>query len=198
MHPSPLAPLAKELYAVGFVSAILIRLPYQRLCARQRRLLQRITPTERCLLALMALGLTVVPLVYVASGFPSAANYSTSLWQLIVGCVCFVAGLMLFAWSHRSLGRQWSASLEMFAGHRLIITGPYAIVRHPMYGALLLWALAQALLLPNWIAGPIGLLSTALLCILRIPQEEKMLRDCFPQDYRLYQLVSWRLLPGIW
>lgn len=198
MLTPPLVTVTKALYVMGFASALLIRFPYQHLTARQRRLLQRVTPTERSLLALMAVGMSVMPLLYVGTGFPSAADYSTSQWQVVIGSVSFVVGLALLTWAHRCLGRHWSASLEIVAGHRLITNGPYAIVRHPMYGALLLWALGQAMLLPNWIAGPIGLVSTGTLCVLRIPQEEKMLSDCFPQEYRLYQLVTWRLIPGLW
>jgi protein-S-isoprenylcysteine O-methyltransferase Ste14 len=49
-------------------------------------------------------------------------------------------------------------TLEVREQHALVTTGVYSRVRHPMYSA---WALAQALLLPNWIAGPAGLIGFA-------------------------------------
>ena len=51
------------------------------------------------------------------------------------------------------LGRNWSITLEIRDSHRLVTDGLYRYVRHPMYTSFWLWAIAQALLIPNWIAG---------------------------------------------
>src|SRR2546430_6060986 len=53
------------------------------------------------------------------------------------------------------------------------LTGVYRHVRHPMYAAFFLWAIAQALLLPNWIAGPAGLVGFGTLFGLRVRREER-------------------------
>ena len=71
------------------------------------------------------------------------------------------AGVSRVAWAvpltHRELGRNWSIRLKLREGHSLVTKGVYRYVRHPMYSAFWLWAIAQCLLLPNWIAGPAGL-----------------------------------------
>lgn len=69
-----------------------------------------------------------------------------------------ILGVYLFWRSHADLGGMWSAHLEVRKEHRLITHGIYSRIRHPMYSAIFLITLAQAMVLTNWIAGPIGLL----------------------------------------
>jgi hypothetical protein len=61
--------------------------------------------------------------------------------------------------------------------HKLITNGVYARIRHPMYTAFWLWAIAQALLLPNWIAGLSGLIGFGTLYLLRVGPEEEMMLE---------------------
>jgi protein-S-isoprenylcysteine O-methyltransferase Ste14 len=63
-------------------------------------------------------------------------------------------GLWLFAKSHADLGTNWSLTLEVREKHQLVTHGIYRALRHPMYSALLLYSLGQALVVPNWIVGP--------------------------------------------
>ena len=84
----------------------------------------------------------------------------------------FAASLWLFYRVHKELGRNWSDSLEVREQHRLVTDGLYRYVRHPMYTAFFMWALAQALLLPNWIAGPAGLVGFGMLFLFRVGREE--------------------------
>lgn len=51
--------------------------------------------------------------------------------------------------------------------------GVYRYLRHPVYAAMLLWALAQLLLLQNWLAGPVAAVTVALAYLLRVPLEEQ-------------------------
>ena len=66
-----------------------------------------------------------------------------------------------------------------------------------MYLALLLYGLGQALVLPNWIAGPSYLVATSLLVALRLAPEERMMREAF-DDYRAYADRTARIIPGVW
>jgi protein-S-isoprenylcysteine O-methyltransferase Ste14 len=66
-----------------------------------------------------------------------------------------------------------------------------------MYSAFWLWAIAQALLLPNWIAGPAGLVGFGTLFLLRVGREERLMDETFGEDYRRYAARTWRILPGI-
>ena len=73
----------------------------------------------------------------------------------------------MFRKTHLALGKYWSVSLDIRDGHRLITDGIYTKVRHPMYSAFWLMALAQALLIPNWFAGMAGLAGFGFLFFLR-------------------------------
>ncbi len=71
-------------------------------------------------------------------------------------------------------------------------------VRHPMYTAFWLWAVAQALLLPNWVAGLSGLLGFGTLYFLRVGQEERLMIEAFGDAYRAYMERTARLIPWLY
>jgi protein-S-isoprenylcysteine O-methyltransferase Ste14 len=66
-----------------------------------------------------------------------------------------------------------------------------------MYLAFLLWGLAQTLLLPNWIAGPAGLIGSATLFLLRVWREEGLMVEQFGDQYRAYMQRTARLVPWL-
>jgi protein-S-isoprenylcysteine O-methyltransferase Ste14 len=67
-----------------------------------------------------------------------------------------------------------------------------------MYTSIFLQAIAQALLLSNWVAGPSCLLAFILMFALRVRTEERMMLKQFGADYALYMGRSKRLVPGVW
>jgi protein-S-isoprenylcysteine O-methyltransferase Ste14 len=67
-----------------------------------------------------------------------------------------------------------------------------------MYAAFWLGALAQALVLPNWIAGFSGLIGFGTLFFLRVSREEELMIETFGDDYRRYMAGTSRILPGIY
>jgi protein-S-isoprenylcysteine O-methyltransferase Ste14 len=89
-------------------------------------------------------------------------------------------------------------TLEIRESHRLVTHGVYRAVRHPMYTALLLYSIGQALVVPNWIAGPANLIALAVLVTLRLPAEERLMLDTFGQEYAAYMSRTKRLVPGVW
>jgi protein-S-isoprenylcysteine O-methyltransferase Ste14 len=139
-----------------------------------------------------------VPLVWVASPVFAFADYSLHPGPLLAGVACLVAGLWLFARSHADLGTNWSITLELREGHRLVTEGIYRSVRHPMYSALLLYSLGQALVVPNWIAGPSYGVAMAALFAFRFKPEERMMLEQFGPDYAAYMERTKRLVPGVW
>jgi protein-S-isoprenylcysteine O-methyltransferase Ste14 len=97
--------------------------------------------------------------------------------------------------SHKDLGKNFSLTTQTKEKQTLVTTGVYKKIRHPMYTAHLVWAIAQAILLQNWIAGPTFLLSNLLLYIRRIPIEEEMMIKEFGNEYQKYMEKTGRLLP---
>jgi protein-S-isoprenylcysteine O-methyltransferase Ste14 len=121
------------------------------------------------------------------------ADYRLPILALSCGTTILVFALWLFWRSHADLGQNWSRTLELRHGHQLVQHGVYRSVRHPMYASILLWDLAQGLLLQNWLAGRSALVTFALLYSVRAPREEQMMCEFFGQEYRDYMRQTGRL-----
>jgi protein-S-isoprenylcysteine O-methyltransferase Ste14 len=188
---------AKLIWFLGAAGWFVIRYPHDRRSRRTPIVQRSDRHREIALLAISFCGLGLVPAVYAVTGEPRIADYAFQPALAWLGLACFAASLWLFYRSHKDLGRYWSVTLEIRDRHRLITTGVYRRVRHPMYGAFWLWAVAQALLLPNWVAGPAGLLGFGMLFFLRIGREERLLEQAFGDEYRDYASRTDRVLPGI-
>ena len=67
-----------------------------------------------------------------------------------------------------------------------------------MYASFLLIALAQAFLLPTWVAGLSGLVGLAVLFFMRVNVEERMMSDTFGEEYRVYSGKTKRIIPYIY
>jgi protein-S-isoprenylcysteine O-methyltransferase Ste14 len=106
------------------------------------------------------------------------------------------SSVVLVAWAHRTLGRQYSAELAIQKGHVLVTTGPYARTRHPMYTGFNVFSLSLAVMSSNLL-----LLLFAVLVALPFPwiavEEERMLLDTFGDEYREYMRRTGRFFPKI-
>lgn len=153
---------------------------------------------EFALLAGSLAGLGIVPFVYVVAHFPRFADYPMVPTLSYLGIAVELGCLWLFYRSHRDLGHNWSVSLDLRERHTLVTTGVYALVRHPMYAGFWLMALGQALLLPNWIAGPAGLVGFGVLFFGRVAREEAMMIGAFGDEYRTYMRRTARVVPWLY
>ena len=99
-------------------------------------------------------------------------------------------------WTHHTLGKQYSANLEIQSGHEIITDGPYSRVRHPMYTIFIVFSVAMALLTLNLL-----IIFFSVLLSISFPsvanQEELMLIDRFGDDYRAYMRRTGRFLPKL-
>ncbi|NDJ17906.1 protein-S-isoprenylcysteine O-methyltransferase [Myxacorys almedinensis] len=187
--------ILKIIYLIGLAASTAIRLPHQRKNKQNTIADDRKTPLEKTLLLLVFLGMFVLPLLYVFSPWLRFADYELPLWANGLGVLSFAIGLWLFWRAHRDLGENWSPTLQIREGHTLITNGIYQTIRHPMYTSIWLWGVAQALLLPNWIAGLAGIISFGILYVARIGNEEQMMLDQFGDQYQAYVQQTNRLIP---
>jgi protein-S-isoprenylcysteine O-methyltransferase Ste14 len=188
---------AKIIWCAGVIAWFVIRYPYARRSKRvpARRVANR--GLEIVLLSISATGLGVIPAAYAATGIPAFANHPLHAWQIVAGGLTFLASLVLFRQTHAALGRNWSVTLEVRENHALITDGIYRYVRHPMYSAFWLWAIAQAFLLPNWVAGFSGIAGFGTLYLFRVRREEQMMLDAFGSRYAEYAERTGRILPKL-
>jgi protein-S-isoprenylcysteine O-methyltransferase Ste14 len=89
-----------------------------------------------------------------------------------------------------------AAAIQVEEGQKLISTGPYAIVRHPMYSAALIMSLGIVLALGSWV-GLLALVPGILVVVWRFLDEEKFLHKDLPGYTEYTRKVRWRLIPGI-
>jgi protein-S-isoprenylcysteine O-methyltransferase Ste14 len=189
--------ITKLIWWAGVVGWYVIRIPHERRSRRTPIALANESIRDRVLLAISFTGLFVVPAIHVTTGAPRFADYAFRPVLAWLGTAVFALSLVLFYRTHRDLGRFWSVTLEIRRTHELVTTGVYRHVRHPMYSAFFLWAAAQALLLPNWIAGFAGLLGFGTLFAFRIGSEERMMEERFGDAYRAYAARTRRIIPRI-
>jgi protein-S-isoprenylcysteine O-methyltransferase Ste14 len=187
----------KAAFLVVLFGYVLIRAPHGRRSRPVPVSDDRKGPLEVLLLLGAFFGTLPLPLLWVATGFPAAADYPLHPLPYALGMTLSAIGLWLFYRSHADLGANWSVTLQLRKNHGLVTNGIYRRIRHPMYASLFLISLAHVLFLPNWIVGPVYLLSFALLYLVRVPKEERMMLDRFGPEYEAYRQRTGRLIPRI-
>ncbi|HVY87857.1 MAG TPA: protein-S-isoprenylcysteine O-methyltransferase [Hyphomonadaceae bacterium] len=190
--------LAKIVWVLGVVAWYMIRYPYQRRAAKFGVARSAGGTGDRVALTVSAIGQFLIPAIYVVTGQPAFADYPQQPVLAWLGLIALIASLALFRVTHRQLGRNWSVTLETRASHALVTDGLYSFVRHPMYSSFLLFALAQALLLPNWVAGLSGLVGTGVLFFYRVNKEEALMAETFGTAYREYCSRTARIIPWVY
>ena len=149
---------------------------------------------------LMRMLLFVAGVVLISFRLP-AAWLNLQLWPQ--GLVSFwtgfgitLAGLLFCVWARVHLGRNWSRSVTVKQDHELIVTGPYALVRHPIYSGLLL-ALAGTVLAVGQLRAVLGLAPIAISLWYKLRLEEKWMREQFGAKYEEYRNRVAALAPWV-
>ena len=195
--------LAKAMILASSLAMVVIRAPHGQRSMRVKVIKSRRGTLEALLLTLAWVAFFVpifwaLPTFWGGSPILAEADYPLRPVVFAAGVVALVTGLWLFARSHADLGTNWSLTLEVRENHHLVTHGVYQSVRHPMYLALVVYGIGQALAVPNWIVGPSYLVAMVLLFALRLGPEERLMEDEFGESYRDYVKRTKRLIPGIW
>lgn len=113
-----------------------------------------------------------------------------------VGLTVMAAATLLHVWARVHLGRNWTSEVAIQQDHQLVTSGPYRLVRHPVYTALIALALGTAI-----VSGRIvSLLGAAMIVVAyarKLRLEEKGLSSTFGARWDEYRRRSWALLPWI-
>jgi len=138
----------------------------------------------------LALLLEIVPIRGLGRFVP------VSIWIIAAGLVIEFSGLLLAIWARRHLGRNWSGEITIKVEHELIRSGPYRILRHPIYTGLLMMYAGVLLVTGEWLAL-IGFVLVGLAYWRKVRLEEANLNTAFGAKYDAYRKQSWALVPGI-
>lgn len=151
-------------------------------------------PMQKIIITLAFIILALMPVV---SAFDHRFGWSqVPAWLSVLGNALVALGLMidLLVFRENSYG---ASTIETMEGQTVISTGPYALVRHPMYLGVLVMVLGTPLALGSW-WGLLPAACTLPILMLRIRDEETMLHGEL-EGYEAYaREVRYRLVPGIW
>jgi protein-S-isoprenylcysteine O-methyltransferase Ste14 len=130
----------------------------------------------------------------VPGAFLNTRLFAWAPWQFRVAALVTAAGLGFTVWARLHLGRNWSGTVTIKQDHELIMTGPYALVRHPIYTGLLLAFIGTAFARDEWR----GVLAVAIAWAAlwrKLRLEERWMREQFGERYTEYSRRVPALLP---
>ena len=119
-----------------------------------------------------------------------------SEWSFWIGVFLTAGGLLFTVWARLHLGRNWSGSVTIKQGHELVMSGPYALVRHPIYTGLLLALLGSTLALGDW-RGVLAFALAAGALWRKLRVEERWMRQQFGDAYQVYSQRVAALIPFV-
>lgn len=148
-------------------------------------------------LVLIAQGIYIVILLPLYLLFPSSFvlfQMPFPVWLRWFGVALGFLSVPFLAWVHYVLDRSWSVTLKLQAGQKLVTSGPYRRIRHPMYTVLIMYMLSWVLVSANFLFLIYYAFSVFLIAV-RIPREERMMLEKFGEEYRVYMKRTGMLLP---
>jgi protein-S-isoprenylcysteine O-methyltransferase Ste14 len=149
--------------------------------------------TVQGILGLIFLGMVVVYILYPQR--MSWAALSLPTWVRWIGAGFGALGLLLFLWTHHTLGENFSPTLHVREKHTLVVEGPYHWVRHPIYTTVYVLVIAFFLLSANWFIGLTGIVGITCVIASRLKREEALMIEKFGDRYREYMEHTGRFLP---
>jgi protein-S-isoprenylcysteine O-methyltransferase Ste14 len=169
---------------------------YWRIKAANTKTTQRLEPAAAgilrvfiFLIAIVLLSTTRIPLPWLYRQL-----WPSGFWPFWLGAAVTIAGLLFAVWARRHLGGNWSSSVTIKQGHELITTGPYAVVRHPIYTGILTGFLGTAIALCQ-VRGFIGFVLIFLVLWIKLRREEQWMRSQFGEVYIAYAHQTTALVP---
>lgn len=137
-------------------------------------------------------------LIFRGVGIPELRHHLFAAQELRwFGVAATAVGLLFSVWARVHLGRNWSGVVTLKADHKLIRTGPYRYVRHPIYTGLLIAAIGSAAA-ANTFEAMIGVGLVLVAFLIKMRHEELLLTQEFGDDYRAFKSDVFALVPYIY
>ncbi len=143
------------------------------------------------------LGLVSVIAFVANPGWLAWAHLTLPGWVHWAGVAIALTGFSLLQWAQTTLGKSWSDTPRMMREQTLITSGPYRIIRHPIYTAFIFILGSTLLISANWLVGLSWIGMTVLEIISRIRFEEGLMLEYIGEQYREYMKKTGRLFPKI-
>lgn len=148
-------------------------------------------------LLLLVISFTLLFAQWSAAGFLGRQFFPWKQSLAYSGFALALAGLAIAMWARISLGQYWSDQIVLKIDHRLVRSGPYARMRHPIYSGVLLGVAGSALLVDEWRA----MLAFLLLLtnyVIKAKREDQILAQAFPTEFPIHKKNAGFLLPRLY
>lgn len=132
-------------------------------------------------------------LVLVAAGFRFIMSEQPFAWWEWVGYAFFPLGIFLRIWALRELGAYYDAQISVLPGHKIISSGPYHFMRHPLHLGTTLQIVGLAFFAPLWLGLPVALI-TLIFTLYSDRYEDGILLRELGADYEKYYLQTWDIV----
>ena len=120
--------------------------------------------------------------------------YPQTIWSFTTGAMLVIVGLGFAVWARVHLAGNWSGSVTLKQDHTLTRTGPYHLVRHPIYTGILTAIIGSAVAEGEW-RGLVGFALITVSFLRKIIIEEHFMTTQFGNDYARYQAEVPALVP---
>jgi len=141
-------------------------------------------------------GFFIIYSPYFSIGLLARQIVPANIWSGLTGVAINIAGVAFAIWARKTLGNNWSGDVTLKKEHELVQSGPYKIVRHPIYTGFEIGLLGAAITVGQ-MKGLVGL-SLAFCChYYKTTMEEEIMYQQFPQQYPEYAKRVKRLIPFI-
>jgi protein-S-isoprenylcysteine O-methyltransferase Ste14 len=120
---------------------------------------------------------------------------NTDPWRAAIGLVLFALGLGFAIWARLHIGRNWGTPMTQKVNPELVTSGPYHLVRHPIYSGILVAGVGTAIALSwLWLIA-VGLVGAYFIYSATV--EERFMGEQFPDTYPAYKGSTKMLVPFI-
>ena len=171
---------------------------YWQIKAADTKITQRLEPVASRILRTLTFLIAIILLSTTRIPFPwlYLQVWPTGIWPFWLGVALTVCGLLFAVWAREHLGKNWSRSVTLKQDHELITSGPYALVRHPIYTGVLTGFLGSVVA-EGQVRSLIALALVSLVLFAKLRLEEQWMRSHFGDSYGAYAQRVAALVPFI-
>jgi len=183
-------------YEYFFPAVWIVFLVYWQIKAANTKTTQRLEPVASRVLRVLVflIAITLLSTALIPLPWLYVHLWPVGLWPFWLGAAVTVGGLLFAIWAREHLGRNWSRSVTIKKDHELIRSGPYGVVRHPIYTGILTGFLGTAIALSQ-VRGVIAFVLVFLVFWAKFRMEEEWMRSEFGESYATYSNQTAALVP---